>query len=134
MELIIRLSTQYAVPIASRFEIRDGVETEVLQYSWEGALRAAALEVQALNAYAGTKEFPFPIACNPGAMILNTETGVWEGQIEGFLGQCNTPPTPDRGMVTVSLLEYEWIETALLPAMPTTFCIIVGDPPVGKII
>ena len=143
MQLIIKLNQSNAVPIASRFEIIDGIETEVKQYSWEDALKAAALELQALNTYSGTKEFPISLPCNPAAMVWvpdlaidagGVEPAHWEGQIEGFLGTTNTPPTADRGLVTVSIAEYEWLDTALFPQMPTTFSITVGDAPAGKII
>lgn len=90
---------------------------------WIPALRLAALEIQDLNAYSGTTEFPRPIASNPDSVT-----------VEGFLGCGNTPPTEDRGMVTVAIDEYEWLELDLFPAMPTTFSFAIGDPPAGKII
>lgn len=111
MELIIKLNKNNAVVNAD--------ET----VDWTPALVAAAYEIQALNAYSGTEEFPRPIKSNPDA-----------ANVENFLGDFNTPPTPDRGMVTVSISDYEWIELNLLPAQPTTFAITVGDAPAGKIL
>ena len=148
MQLIIRLNQANAVPIASLFETitnEDGTtsEVEIKQFDWIPALKAAAMEIQALNAYSGTEAFPTPITSNPEAMVWveevddeegNVTAGHWQGNIEGFLGAANTPPTADRGLVTVSVAEYDWLDTGLIPAMPTTFSFTVGAAPAGKII
>lgn len=141
MELIIKLNTANGIPLPSIFETitnEDGTTTEIetKQYDWTQALHMAALEIQALNSYSGTVAFPAKIPCNPDAMILNAETGIWEGDDRLFLGTTNTSPTLDRGMVTVSIPDalYKWLETDLFPQMPTTFCLTVGNAPAGKIL
>jgi len=138
MELIVKLNAANAIQLDSIYTTildPEGVETQIetKQYDWRPALVVAALEVQALNQYSGTTEFPTPIPCNPDAMTQDVKTGEWSGEIERFLGLFNTPPTADRGMVTVSFPEYGWIELNLLPAQPATFTIVVGGAPVGKI-
>jgi len=86
--------------------------------NWIPALKAAALEIQQLDALADPEtSFPRPIGSNPDSE-----------QPEGFIGAVNTPPTGD-GMVTVRIESYEWINVALIPAMPTTFNFILGIPP-----
>lgn len=78
-------------------------------------LRNVALEVQALNQFAGTPEFPRPIPCNPDSE-----------QVEGFLGLVNTPPDP-LGRVNVRI-DYEFLDLSFLPATPQTFTFILGKP------
>ena len=148
MQLIIRLNKDNAVPIEPIYETlvdEDGIETvrEIPQYRWEEAMQAAALEVQALNAYSGTADFPLPIPCNPAAMEYveatedeegNVIEAHWQGNIEGFLGSVNTPPTAERGMVTVCIAEYAWLDMSLFPALPMTFSFVFGDAPVGTIV
>ena len=87
----------------------------VVKLKPEATLRDVALEVQALNAYAGTEEFPRPIPCNPDSE-----------QVEGFLGLVNTPPD-EMGRVNVRI-DYEFLDLSFLPAEPQTFTFILGKP------
>ena len=87
----------------------------VVKLKPEMTLRDVALEVQQLNQFAGTEEFPRPIPCNPDSE-----------QVEGYLGLVNTPPD-EMGRVNVRI-DYEFLDLALLPAIPQTFTFIIGKP------
>jgi hypothetical protein len=91
--------------------------TEVVIRLKDGkTLMDAALEVQALNQYAGTPDFPRPVPCNPESAIP-----------EGFLGLVNTPPDAD-GFVVVRI-EYDYFDLGKLPAPPQTFSFVFGRTP-----
>ena len=77
------------------------------------ALKATALEIQQLNELTELKHDP--IKCNPDSEIE-----------EGYLGNCNTPPTI-FGDVSISILNYRWLE---LPEeiIPKTFSFVYGKP------
>jgi hypothetical protein len=89
---------------------------------WRSALKITAEEIQLLNTYSGTENFPRPITSHPDADV-----------VENFLGMGNTPPSND-GMTTVVVGEYDYIDLSRLPAMPQTFTFIIGVPEqAGKI-
>lgn len=112
VELIIKLNQANATPL----------NAEATVFDWLPALRTAAAEVRAINAYAGTETFPEPIPCNPDAE-----------QVELILGE-NTPPS-ESGHVLVHILNYNSLESALFPVQPTTFTYTWGNPAgVGRFI
>jgi len=81
---------------------------------WKPALRAAALEVQALNV-AMAELLPEPIPCNPDSEIM-----------EGYLGDSCTIPT-SYGYVNVRLMGFR----KLIPppgVSPQTFSFVLGEP------
>jgi len=126
-ELIIKLRKDLAV-VTGTMDVTTvdsgGIETvtTVDVVDWLPALKAAATEVQALNAYSGTETFPTPIPCDPEAT-----------QVENILGT-NTPPDA-TGHVTVRVPNYNSLETSLFPMMPTTFTFTFGLPEgVGRFI
>lgn len=132
MELILELKKEYAAVTGTEdvTTIVDGIETVITVdvYDWTPALAVAATEVQALNQLIDEPD----IACNPEAMTM--VDGVWVGDITGFLGDLNTPPTVD-GLVTVAIDGYYSLWLSRLPAMPTSFTFVLGSPAgVGTII
>lgn len=101
---------------------------EVAATPWMDCLRAAATEIQALNTVFVANGFA-PIPVNPDST-----------QYETFLGEGNTIPTEAEdfryaGIVTVLLKEYDFLDLSLMPAVPSTFFFIMGEPPqAGKFI
>jgi len=128
LEIVIKLNPANGVVTGTKDVVTvdpEGVETTttVDVIDWQPALIAAATEIQAMNAYAGTELFPEPVQSNPASETL-----------EGYIGTANTPPI-DNGMVTVKIENYNWMDLTLLPATPTTFTFVLGIPPqVGKFI
>lgn len=123
----------------------DGVETVTIvnTYRWEYALKLAALEIQLLNTYAGTTDFPRPVTCNPDAMIevddLDEAGAVigthWEGDITGFVGELNGLPDELEGRFEVTIENYAFMDHDKFPATPKTFFATDGIPPTaGKIL
>lgn len=104
---------------------------------WVPALRAVALEVQALNQLSGTVTFPRAISCNPDAVVWDTKLDPpgYAGSIEGFIGGVNSIPASD-GMCTIIVEEYEWLDLGFLPAgvTPQTFTFVLGQPPQAALI
>jgi hypothetical protein len=74
-------------------------------------LKDVVAEVQQLNSFFGTEQFPRPIPCNPE---------------EGTVGLVNTPPD-ENGYVNIRI-DYEYLDLSFLPAQPTTFNFVIGKP------
>jgi len=93
------------------------------EIGWKPALKAAALEIQGLNAaqLVVLQGKPYdPIPSNPNA-----------DQIENYLGLANTPPNDDgRTMVAINR---DYLQLEDLPAMPKTFSFVLGAAPCGTI-
>lgn len=144
MEITLGLKkTVRVVPIDSLWTSvadADGVVTDVetKQYNWNAEMQYVAQGLEQINLLSGTVDFPFPIPCNPNAIWWVDELdGVpahWEGEVERVLGNGNTPPTPDKGLVTVVLNDYQYLLTGLFPTGALDLLdIAVGDAPTGVI-
>lgn len=104
-EIIIRLNKANATVTPATKDTPEIID-------WSNALIATAEEVQLLNNFVNGTTFPRPLKSNPEAT-----------QVEGYLGDVNTPPDAN-GFVTVRLLDYDFFDLAVLdslPGKPTTF-------------
>jgi hypothetical protein len=95
--------------IQPKKELAEILEDETV--NWFPAIKAAALEVQQLNAAFGEN----PIYCNPDAE-----------RVEDIFR--STYPTEEFGLIKIDIPNYDSLWQSQFPAMPQTFWFIWGNP------
>lgn len=147
MKVRIKLNKANAVITGTKevttFPVEGPATTETVDVlDWIPALKMAAQEIQLLNTFVGTPDFPLPVTSNPASMVWIedelvgevTNPAHWEGNILGFIGDCNGLPSDD-GRLEVEIANYSHMDLDRFPAMPTTFTFSEGLPPTaGKIL